>query len=63
MTYATKLKVILSKKNMYSEKISRTKNFNGCLETNEELKKILIERDDFYMKQDSVLVDIEDLIR
>jgi hypothetical protein len=29
--------------------------------TNEMLKKLLVERDDLYIKQDSILVDIEDL--
>lgn len=33
---------------------------NQIEKINEELKKILIERDDLYMQQDSILVDIED---
>ena len=32
-------------------------------EINEELKKMLIERDDLYMQQDSILVDIEDMTK
>ena len=32
-------------------------------EINEELKKMLIDRDDLYMQQDSLLVDVEDLTR
>lgn len=32
-------------------------------EINEELKKILIERDDLYMQQDAILVDVEDITK
>ena len=37
-------------------------NFDS-IEINEELKKMLIERDDLYMQQDSILVDIEDVTK
>ncbi len=30
---------------------------------NEDLKMMLVERDDYYMQQDSLLVDIEDIIK
>ena len=32
-------------------------------ETNEKLKDMLIDRDDFYMQQDALLVDIEDITK
>ncbi len=34
---------------------------NQTEKTNEDLKRLLVDRDDLYMKQDSLLVDIEDL--
>lgn len=36
---------------------------NQIEKINEELKKLLIDRDDLYMQQDSLLVDIEDITR
>jgi TolA-binding protein len=36
---------------------------NQIEKINEELKKLLIERDDLYMQQDSILVDIEDVTK
>lgn len=59
MTCATKLKVIDT---FQSENFKFIKN-NFFLEINEDLKKLLIDRDDFYMQQDSILVDIEDVTK
>ncbi len=36
---------------------------NQIEDTNEELKLLLVDRDDYYMQQDSLLVDIEDIIK
>lgn len=33
------------------------------LDINEELKMMLVDRDDYYMQQDSLLVEVEDVIK
>jgi hypothetical protein len=33
------------------------------LETNEELTRLLFDRDDLYVQQDAIMVDIDDVIK
>lgn len=43
--------------------MNKINNNIGLLELNSDLVKMLIQRDEAYMEQDSLLVDIEDLTK
>ena len=62
MTSATKSKVGVSTFRLSPTWIA---SHQSCFlkEINEELKKMLIDRDDLYMQQDAILVDVEDFTK